>query len=111
MSDSEAVYLGIKGSVIALDKSSGKRLWATRLKGNDFVTLLVEGSRVFAGARGEVFCLDAATGKQLWHDSLKGFGWGLLSIAAQNESARFSPAMAEWIRRQQAADGGDGGGE
>ena len=35
------VFLGIKGSAIALDKATGAQIWATRLKGGEFVNLVL----------------------------------------------------------------------
>jgi outer membrane protein assembly factor BamB len=103
MLQSNTVYLGIKGCVIALDRATGRRLWVTRLKGDDFVTVLVDGDRVFAGARGEISCLDAANGNLLWHDPLKGYGLGLVSIATENACADASAPARETRRRQEAA--------
>jgi outer membrane protein assembly factor BamB len=102
MAKPEMVFVGIRGSVVALDKNSGARLWETKLKGSNFVMLLVAGGRVFAGAQGEIFCLDAGTGKLLWHDALKGYGLGLLSIATANGSSDASVAAAEFCRQQEA---------
>jgi len=99
MSPSNTVYLGIRGSVLALDRSSGRRLWSTKLKGDEFVNLLVDGDRLFATTRGEIFCLDAVNGNLLWHDPLKGFGWGLAAIATAQGSTPIS--AAEIVRQQQ----------
>jgi outer membrane protein assembly factor BamB len=51
------VFLGIKGSVLALDKTTGQRVWEKKLRGGSFVTLLVEKDQILAGAQGEIFCL------------------------------------------------------
>jgi outer membrane protein assembly factor BamB len=103
MAKPDLVYLGIRGSVLALDKNSGARIWETKLKGSQFVTLLVDGQRIFAGAQGEIFCLDAATGKTLWHDGLSGYGFGLMSLAIQNGGSDPALLAAEHVRLQQAA--------
>jgi outer membrane protein assembly factor BamB len=102
MSPANSVFLGIKGSVLALDRATGRRLWSTKLKGDEFVNLLVDGNLVFAATRGEVFCLDAASGNLLWHDPLKGFGWGLAAMATAHTSAPTSTA-AELLHQQAAA--------
>jgi hypothetical protein len=107
MAKSELVYLGIRGSVVAMDKNSGARVWETKLKGGGFVTVLVEGNQIFAGTHGEIFCLDAANGKILWHDGLSGYGFGLMSIATRNGSSGLAVAAAEEARRQESsADAG-----
>lgn len=81
MKTSELVFIGIKGSVVALNHATGKQVWATHLKGSGFVNAVVERDRVFAICCGEVFCIDALTGDALWHNPLKGFGIGLATIA------------------------------
>ena len=101
MAKPDLVYVGIRGSVVALDRSSGGRVWEAKLKGSSFVTLLVDGGSVLAGAQGEIFCLDAATGKILWNDGLKGYGFGLMSIATANGNSGPSAMAAEFVREQQ----------
>ena len=103
MTASDLVFLGIRGSVVALDKKSGARVWETKLKGGSFVTLLADGNRILAGAQGEIFCLDAATGKTLWHDGLRGYGLGLMSIATQNGNSNAVAAAAQQNSEQQQA--------
>src|SRR4029077_10653793 len=106
MTKSNLVFAGIRGSVVAMDRSSGRRAWETKLKGGDFVTLLVEEDRIFAGTHGEIFCLEAATGKLLWHDGLKGYGFGLMSIATKNGSSDSAASAAEFVRAQQDSSSG-----
>ena len=74
-------YIGIKGSVLALDRASGAIVWQTTLKGADFVNLVLNGGDLLATTRGEAFCLDVATGQVRWNNPLKGMGWGIASIA------------------------------
>jgi outer membrane protein assembly factor BamB len=81
---SSTVFIGIHGSVVALDRATGQELWSTDLKGGQFVSVLLDGSRVLASTKGEVFCLDAATGQILWHNSMPGMGWGIVSMATIN---------------------------
>jgi hypothetical protein len=100
MAKSNLIFAGIRGSVVAFDKSSGARVWETKLKSGDFVTLLVEEGRIFAGTHGEIFCLDAATGNMLWQDGLKGYGLGLMSIATKNGCSDTAALAAEFIRAQ-----------
>jgi outer membrane protein assembly factor BamB len=75
---SSAIFIGIRGDVVALDRGTGRQLWKTDLKGADFVNLLLDNDRVIAATKGEVFCLDAATDQVLWHNELPGSGWGLV---------------------------------
>jgi hypothetical protein len=108
MNASPLVYVGIRGSVLALEKVSGSRAWETKLKGGAFVTILVDGPRIFAGTQGEIFCLDAANGKVLWHDGLKGYGFGLLSLATEHGSAPPAELVGEDESRRRSSSG-DGG--
>jgi outer membrane protein assembly factor BamB len=101
MNNSDLVFIGIRGSVIAMDGQSGARVWETALQGAGFVTLLVDQGRVFAGTHGELFCLDAPTGKILGHDPLKGYGFGLMSIATKNGNSGVGPMAAEDDHRRQ----------
>ena len=67
------VYVGLKGSVLALERESGRILWQRELAGSSFVNLIEEGNHIFALSQGEAYCLDAGTGALLWHNPLKGF--------------------------------------
>ena len=96
------IHVGIKGCVVALDPNSGVILWATRLKGADFVNLLVEGDRVYATTSGEIFCLTARTGEAQWHNVLKGYGRGLATMALEDDlRAGVMAALAEKRRRDE----------
>ena len=83
-----AIYLGIKGAVIALNRATGEELWRTTLKGGDFVNVILDGNQLYATTRGEIFCLDTKTGEPRWHNELKGLGLGLglISIATPSGS-------------------------
>jgi outer membrane protein assembly factor BamB len=104
MTPADLVFVGIKGSVVALNRISGEQVWATHLKGSDFVNVVLDNGRLFATTAGEIFCLDPATGSGQWHNRLKGFGLGLASIALENNLlAGLTVAMAAQRQRQQAA--------
>ena len=106
MKTSELVFVGIKGTVVALSRSTGQQVWSTKLKGYDFVNLVVEGDNVLATCSGEIFCLDAMSGEPLWHNPLKGLGLGLAAIALADKPAG-NAALAEKRRRDaQAASSG-----
>jgi len=106
MKTSQLVFIGIGKSVVALNRGTGEQVWATRLKGYDFVNVLLDGGRVFATACGEIFCLDPLTGDVLWHNPLKGFGTGLATITTgQNTGDGNAPVLAEKRRRDEAAAG------
>jgi outer membrane protein assembly factor BamB len=99
--DGNVIYVGIKGSVLALDRKTGDEVWQTRLKGSDFVNLVLDGDDLLAATRGEMFCLDARTGNVRWNNRLRGWGWGLVCIATEQKSSDLLWA-AEYRRRQEA---------
>ena len=72
-----AIFLGLRGTVVALDRATGQEIWRASLKGADFVNILVDGDLVTATTKGEAFGLDRATGQLLWHNKLPGLGMGL----------------------------------
>ena len=82
----EVIYLGIKGTVIALNRATGEELWRTKLKGSDFVNVVLDGNQLYATTKGEIFCLDTTTGEPRWHNKLSGLGLGLISIATPSGS-------------------------
>jgi len=109
MKTAQHILIGIKGSVVALNRATGEQIWATHLKGSDFVNVVVRDGVVLASCRGEIFCLDPLTGAGLWHNPLKGFGIGLATIALDSTwSGDNSPVLAEKLRRdeEQAAAAG-----
>jgi outer membrane protein assembly factor BamB len=104
------VYVGLKSSVVALDRRTGMEVWRTPLKGgvgrsSHFVNLQRDGDVLYAGIGGEVFALDPKTGTLIWHNPLKGFGYGIPSILGDSEIATNSglPAAADAKRRADAA--------
>jgi outer membrane protein assembly factor BamB len=100
----DLVFIGIKGSVVALNRTTGEQVWATHLKGMNFVNVIVEDDRVLAGCHGEIYCLDSLTGDALWHNRLKGHGIGLATIATENNPGNGqSAAMAEKRHQDQQA--------
>jgi hypothetical protein len=110
MKTSELVFIGIRGFVVALNRATGEQLWATQLRGYDFVNVVLQDGLVFATSHGEAFCLEPLTGKLLWHNRLKGFGLGLATIAADGAvQAGGLSLMAEKRRRDQAAAAGGAG--
>jgi outer membrane protein assembly factor BamB len=106
MKNKDLVFVGIKGTAIALSRTSGEILWETYLKGSGFVHLVLEGEDLFATTQGEVFCLDPATGEGRWNNELKGYGWGLTSIAVPNGTTGgvlAQVAAAEELQRSEQA--------
>lgn len=98
-SGSNMVVVGIKGTVLAIDRDTGETLWRTDLKGSDFVNVSVEGTDVFAASKGRLYRLDPASGEIRWCNELPGLGWGIVSIAGASQAG----AIEETRRRAAAA--------
>jgi outer membrane protein assembly factor BamB len=104
MPHSKIIYLGVKGSVIAMDPATGRQLWSVHLKGSDFVNVVLDGENLYATTHGEIFCLDPENGDGRWHDRLSGFGLGFVSIAGEGiASGQSLLQAAELARRQREA--------
>jgi hypothetical protein len=104
MKTSDLVFVGIKGSVVALNRATGEQVWTTYLKGSDFVNVVLEKEVVLASCYGEIFCLDPLTGNGLWDNPLKGFGRGLATIATEHTlGSNMATVLAEKRRRDEEA--------
>jgi outer membrane protein assembly factor BamB len=99
----DAIYIGIRGTVLALDRATGKEIWRAGLKGMDFVNVVVDGDKIIATTKGEMFCIDAATGQILWNNELRGLGRGLVSVATAGTQSGTVLPLAEKKRRDDAA--------
>ncbi|MDB6121069.1 MAG: hypothetical protein JWQ71_62 [Pedosphaera sp.] len=105
MSKDNLVFVGIKGTAIALDRETGQIVWETHLESSGFVHLVLDGENLYATTQGEVFCLNATTGNPRWHNRLKGYGLGLASLVTPkgtNDAGALLMAE-EVIRAEQAA--------
>ena len=103
MKAEEILVIGVKKSVIALERATGRRLWEADLGGGigtGFVSVIADETRVFAHARGELFCLDLFSGRRLWEDGLPGYGYGLASLALPGRQMA-TPAPTAESKRQQ----------
>jgi len=80
MSQSNCIFIGIAGTVLALDRGTGEEVWRLKLKGNEMVNVVLDQGSLYASAHGEVYCLDPATGAVRWRNELKGLGWGLVTF-------------------------------
>ena len=100
---SDLVFIGIRGSVVALYRATGAEAWTTHLKGANFVNVVVEPDRILAAAQGEIFCLAPYTGEVLWHNRLKGYGMGLAAIASVNNPGGGGATLAQEQQMRDAA--------
>jgi outer membrane protein assembly factor BamB len=84
------VYIGIKTSVVALDRKTGEVRWTVKLpvrfasgSVSGLANVYCDGDALFASLAGELFCLDPKTGAIVWHNPMKGLGTGFVSIASE----------------------------
>ncbi len=106
----QPLFIGIKGTVLALDRTTGQEIWRTPLKGGDFVNVTLAGEQVLATTRGEIYSL-TKTGTILWNNPLKGLGHGLITVATEAGSTQ-AVVCAEKLRQDAqiaAAAAGAGG--
>lgn len=95
------LFIGISGTVLAIDRGTGQTVWESELKGSDFVNVVIDDGQLYAATKGELFCLDPATGDVKWQNALTGFGRGLVTIAPAGGSG--ITVMNEKRRRDAAA--------
>jgi len=95
----DLLFVGIRGRVVALERSTGDIVWTTVLvSGSTLVPLVVDDRHLFAISGGEVTCLDPSTGEVLWHNGLKGYGTGYATFAQD-----LPPVVSAAAAAQQAA--------
>jgi len=92
------IYIGLRGSVLALDRSTGRAVWKSDLTGADFVNVALDNSQLYAATKGEVFRLDPSNGEIRWHNKLPGMGRGLVTFASASDQQAIS------IREKQRRD-------
>jgi outer membrane protein assembly factor BamB len=97
---SDTLFIGIRGTVLALDRATGATQWSAHLVGSDFVNVALQDGDVYAATRGRLYRLDPATGDILWSNELPGLGWGIITIAGAEQAA---PSAEKRRRDQQAA--------
>jgi outer membrane protein assembly factor BamB len=64
------LIIGIKGTVLAIDISTGVEKWTTHLHGKGFVHVLLDGGQLFAATHGMVFRVDPTSGEIQWQASV-----------------------------------------
>jgi len=101
----DVIYVGIRGTVLALDRGSGAEIWRAALKGWEFVNIALDRDVVLATTQGQLYCLDSTTGKTLWKNELKGLGRGLMTVATANSPLG---SVAPSVAQKQIADAAAG---
>lgn len=82
----QPIYIGIYGTVLALDPSTGEELWRAPLKKGHFISVVLVDDLLLASAGGEIFSLSKKDGSIVWHNKLKGLGHGLVTVAGGSTS-------------------------
>ena len=103
------LYIGIKGTAMAIDRATGEVVWSAPLKGDDFVNVVLDEGQLFAATMGELYCLDPATGQIRWRNGLPGFGWGLITIALAGNGNQVVAAEEKRLRDEADASTVDSG--
>jgi outer membrane protein assembly factor BamB len=86
-SRAETIFVGLKGTVVAIDRSTGVTQWSTDLKGSDFVNVMLQNGDLFAACRGRLYRLDPDSGTIQWCNQLPGLGYGIVTIAGASQVA------------------------
>lgn len=104
------VYVGIKGQVVAFNRSTGVEAWRAKLKrsiSGSYVHLYRDTQYLFALSGGEIWCMEPATGTVLWHDPMRGLGMDIASVASDSPlgpaPAPPEPAMVTAMRRRSSS--------
>lgn len=103
MTTNDIIYIGIKDSVAAFERATGKELWRTRLpSAGGMVVILCDGQNIFAGSAGKFYCLDLE-GELLWKNDLPGLGFGIMCMALPNGISAPDISLLQAVINQQAA--------
>ena len=105
MAKSILLYVGMKGTALALDRATGQEVWRTELKGSDFVNVVLDDGELYAATHGELYRLDPRSGAVIWHNTMPGMGWGLIAIGAAG-SGQLAPMSEKQRQDQEAASSG-----
>lgn len=102
------VYIGVKSTIVALDRKTGGEVWRTDLPAKyrssaSFVNVFRDEEGLFASCAGEVFSLDPRSGELLWRNELKKLGTGLVAIASDLGTGAQAGALAQAQHQAQAA--------
>lgn len=102
------VYVGIKSSVVALDRRTGEEMWRVALPAKyrtsaSLVNVVRDADGLLATCAGELFALDPRSGSLRWRQPLKGLGMGLVTVATDLGGSTTFSVIAEGQRQMDAA--------
>ncbi|HYM07481.1 MAG TPA: PQQ-binding-like beta-propeller repeat protein [Terriglobales bacterium] len=101
MAKTSLLFIGIKGTALALDRATGQEVWRSKLKGSSFVNVVLDSGELYATTEGEVFRLDPASGAICWNNRLPGLGHGLVTVAQSGNQQAIT--MREKQQQDEAA--------
>jgi outer membrane protein assembly factor BamB len=109
------LYVGVKGQVVALDRTTGGELWRTKLQGvrmrtSDFVHLHRDDDQLYASYNGEIYALDPKSGAVRWHNQLRGLGTGLASLLSDAADPSAPPPLPVFEQQRRRSSSHQGGG-
>lgn len=104
MAGEDSLYVGVRGHVVRVRKRDGEELWRTKLKGSDYVNVVVEPEGLFAYTQGVLYALDALSGAIRWQNGLPKLGYGHAILASANQTPVAVAAIAQ--AAAQAANAG-----
>ena len=105
----KAIYLGMAGNVVAIERKTGELLWQTELGGRGMVNLVWDDGLLMAHTKGELFCVAPDDGRIVWKNGLSGMGYGMGTFASPTVGGGDQQAMIMKViakQQQQAAAGG-----
>lgn len=82
--DQSILVVGVHGSVLGLDRETGKEIWRSTLpSGYGTVDMAIHGTAVLVAAEDNtVVCLSYATGETLWTATTEGWGRATILVHA-----------------------------
>ena len=105
----DVIFVGIKRSVLSIERTTGKIVWQTELTdtqlGDTFVNIFFDAGNLYAHTKGGLYCLDAVTGRKKWENPLKGYGYGIATFASSTSFVGNPVAAIQKKMRDDAANG------
>ena len=111
MNAQDILLLGLKQTVLAICRSDGSIVWATKLKSGSahaFITLASDTRHVFATCNGALHCLELQTGEVVWTNPLKGYGYGIGGLCLPGQNSPLQAGAAAQLAADAAAAAASG---
>ena len=106
MTQSEPLFIGLGGHVVAIDRATGAEIWRCKLRRSSFITVFSDETNVYGAANGELYCVEKATGHLRWHNRLEGLGTSVIAFSGDSTSSVTAAAIAAQRAAMAAASGG-----